>query len=118
MTKDTFLKSPHLRRGDFRYVGNCNALNSMEEHSGRNLKYALIVVHSEREAFFVRKTGNIKENLEKLPKVAPPDGTLKESTKSSRVWLDEKETFNIDILIIPWLKIMFNYTSVQTAQLI
>ena len=100
------------------HIGNSIELNSKEEHSGRNLNYALIVIHSEREVLLVRKTGNIKQNLGKLSEVASLGGTSKESTKSSRVWLGKKETFNIDILIISVLKIMFNHTAAQTVQLI
>ena len=35
---------------------------------------SIIVTHSEKEAFFVKNTGNVKENLQKLSEVAPLDG--------------------------------------------
>ena len=61
----------------------CIVLNSMEQHSGRNLKQLLtgtiIVIHSEKEAFIVKNTGNIKENLEKSSKLVPLDGNLRNS---------------------------------------
>ena len=34
----------------------------------------IIVIHSEKEAFVVENTGNRKENIEKLSKVALLDG--------------------------------------------
>ena len=35
---------------------------------------SIIIIHWEKEAFFVKNTGNIKENLKKSSKVAPLDG--------------------------------------------
>ena len=36
----------------------------------------IIVIHSEKEAFVVKNTGNIQENIEKLSEVAPLEGTF------------------------------------------
>ena len=36
----------------------------------------MIVIHSERRAFVVRKTGNIKKNLGKLSEVTPLDSRV------------------------------------------
>ena len=36
----------------------------------------IIDIHLEKEAFVVKNTGNIRENIEKSSKVAPLDGTL------------------------------------------
>ena len=33
----------------------------------------IIVTHSEKEAFFVKNTGNVKENLQKSSEIAPLD---------------------------------------------
>ena len=39
------------------------------------LTETIIVIHSEKEAFVVKNTGNRKENIEKSSEVAPLDGT-------------------------------------------
>ena len=36
----------------------------------------IIVIHSEKEAFVVKNTGNIQENIEELSEVAPLEGTF------------------------------------------
>ena len=48
----------------------------------------IIVIHSEEEAFVVKNTENIKENLEKLFKAGPLDGNLRNSKGFIQVMLD------------------------------
>ena len=40
------------------------------------LTETIIVIHSEKEAFFVKNAGNIKKNIEKFSEAAPLDGIL------------------------------------------
>ena len=48
----------------------------MSEVQYKLLTGTIIVIHSEKEAFVVKNTGNRKENIEKLSEVAPLDGKL------------------------------------------
>ena len=60
----------------------------------------IIVIHSEKEAFVVKNTGNIKENIEKSSEVAPPDGNIFDTSSVISVLLLSKCKLSFKFVVI------------------